>query len=175
VYLRVSSAAADLPAKWCGKIDLEDETGFGLTRRSLLVAGSAGMAAAVFLSPESARASDEAIELIEQLMGGTLAESPRLHLDMPAVFPTGYTVPMTIVVDTPMTEFDHVRQVRVFAPKNPIVEVAGFRFTPLRSVARVSTRIRLAAPQYVVAVAEMNDGAFLMTRTWVDVATNGCT
>jgi sulfur-oxidizing protein SoxY len=25
-----------------------------------------------------------------------------------------------------------------------------------------------------VAVAEMNDGTLLMTKTWVDVATNGC-
>jgi sulfur-oxidizing protein SoxY len=39
----------------------------------------------------------------------------------------------------------------------------------------VSTRIRLAEPQYVLAVAEMNDGALLMTRAWVEVATNGCT
>jgi sulfur-oxidizing protein SoxY len=39
----------------------------------------------------------------------------------------------------------------------------------------VETRIRLAEPQDVVAVAEMNDGTLLMTTTWVEVATNGCT
>ena len=48
-------------------------------------------------------------------------------------------------------------------------------FVPQRSEPRVSTRIRLAEPQNVLAVAEMNDGALLMTRTWVEVATNGCT
>jgi sulfur-oxidizing protein SoxY len=32
----------------------------------------------------------------------------------------------------------------------------------------------LAEPQYVVAVAEMSDGTLLMTKTFVDVATNGC-
>ena len=58
--------------------------------------------------------------------------------------------------------------------RNPIIEVAGFHFIPQRSGARVSTRIRLAKPQYVVAVAEMSDGTLLMTKTWVDVATNGC-
>jgi sulfur-oxidizing protein SoxY len=93
---------------------------------------------------------------------------------MPAVFPNGYTVPLTLEVDTPMTERDHVRNVRIFAPKNPINEVVGFHFAPLRSAPRVSTRIRLAAPQKVIAVAEMNDGAFLMTQTFVKVATNGC-
>lgn len=150
-----------------------EETGtVGMTRRGVLVAGSAGLAAVVLIPPVSA--SGEAIELIERLTGRTLTESDRLRLEMPAVFPTGYTVPMTLEVDSPMTELDHVRHVRVFAPKNPIIEVVGFRFAPLRSAARVSTRIRLAAPQYVVAVAEMSDGAFLMTKTWVDVATDGC-
>lgn len=146
-----------------------------MIRRDVLVVGSAALAAVVLPPPESAWADDEAMELIEGLTGGTLTESNRVRLDMPAAFPTGYTVPLTLEVDSPMTELDHVRQVRVFAPKNPLIEVAGFRFAPLRSVARVSTRIRLSAPQHVVAVAEMNDGAFLMTRTWVHVASNGCT
>ena len=66
------------------------------------------------------------------------------------------------------------KRIRVFAPKNPIVEVASFNFVPRRSTARVSTRIRLAKPQDVVAVAEMSDGTLLMTKTWVDVATDGC-
>jgi sulfur-oxidizing protein SoxY len=93
---------------------------------------------------------------------------------MPAVFPTGYTVPMDLDIESPMTEDDHVKRIRVFAPQNPLIEVAGFSFVPQRSVPRVSARIRLAKPQHVVAVAEMSDGTLLMTKTWVDVATNGC-
>ena len=122
----------------------------------------------------AARAGDEAIELVEQMTRHKTTPSDRLRLLMPSVFPNGYTVPLALDVDSPMTELDHVRQVRIFAPRNPIIEVAGFRFAPLRSVARVSTRIRLAAPQHVVAVAEMNDGVLLRTQTFVDVATNGC-
>jgi len=59
-------------------------------------------------------------------------------------------------------------------PSNPLIEVASFNFVPRRTIAHVSTRIRLAEPQYVVAVAEMSDGTLLMTKTFVDVATNGC-
>jgi sulfur-oxidizing protein SoxY len=44
----------------------------------------------------------------------------------------------------------------------------------LRSIARISTRIRLAGPQFVVAVAEMHDGTLLMAKSFVEVATNGC-
>jgi sulfur-oxidizing protein SoxY len=93
---------------------------------------------------------------------------------MPRTFPNGYTVPLTIEVDSLMTEDDHVRHVRVVAPRNPLIEVATFHFLPQHSQPRVSTRIRLAEPQYVLAVAEMSDGTLQMAKTWVDVATNGC-
>ncbi len=148
----------------------------GLTRREVLMAGCIGSAtlASAFFSPGRARAQDETLELVERLTGQTPTVSDRLHLVMPAVFPTGYTVPMDLKVDSPMTEDDHVKRIRVFAPQNPLIDVASFNFVPQRSMARVSTRIRLAKPQFVVAVAEMNDGTLLMTKTWVDVATNGC-
>jgi sulfur-oxidizing protein SoxY len=148
----------------------------GLTRRDVLMAGSIGSAAlasACFL-PGRARAQDETIKLVKRLTGQTPTISDRLRLVMPAAFPTGYTVPMNLDIDSPMTEDDYVRRIRVFAPKNPLLEVASFNFVPQRSIARVSTRIRLAEPQYVVAVAQMNDNTLLMAQTWVDVATNGC-
>ncbi len=148
----------------------------GLTRRDVLMAGYAGSAAlaSAFFSPERARAQDDTMELVERLTGQTPTVSDRLHLAMPAVFPTGYTVPMDLDIDSPMTEDDHVKRIRVFAPQNPLIEVASFNFVPRRTIAHVSTRIRLAEPQYVVAVAEMSDGTLLMTKTFVDVATNGC-
>ena len=119
-------------------------------------------------------ADNELVAFVRALTGLTATPSDRLHLKMPATFSTGYTVPMDIDMDSPMTEADHVRQVRVFAPQNPIIEIIGFRFVPGRSVVRVSTRVRLAMPQDVVAVAEMSDGTVLMATTFVDVATNGC-
>jgi sulfur-oxidizing protein SoxY len=136
------------------------------------VAGGAGIASVTLASPPDV--SDDAVELIRQLTGKIPTESDRLHLTMPRVFANGYTVPLTFVIDSPMTEADHVRDVRVLAPRNPLITVATFHFVPQRSEPRVSTRIRLAKPQDVLAVAEMNDGTLLMTRTWVEVATNGC-
>jgi sulfur-oxidizing protein SoxY len=150
----------------------EETPATGLTRRELFLTGAAGVAIATIVSPASA--SDDAVELIERLTGKTPTESDRLHLAMPRTFPNGYTVPLTLEIDSPMTESDHVRYVRVLAPRNPLIEVATFHFVPQRSQPRVSTRIRLAEPQYVLAVAEMNDGTLLMTKTWVEVATNGC-
>jgi sulfur-oxidizing protein SoxY len=64
------------------------------------------------------------VELIKQLTGTIPTESDRLHLAIPRVFPNGYTVPLSLEIDTPMTETDHVRHVRVLAPQNPLIEVA---------------------------------------------------
>jgi sulfur-oxidizing protein SoxY len=149
----------------------ENARGDGLTRRLLLAAACVGGAE---LGVGGAWARDDATDLLEQLTGRAPTASDRVRLTMPPVFPNGYTVPLALEVDSPMTESDHVVGVRVFAPRNPLVEVATFRFTPASGLARASTRIRLAQPQHVVAVAELSDGTLLMAKAWVEVATNGC-
>ena len=88
-----------------------------LTRRDVLIAGSAGFAGVALLSPRSARANEEALDLVEQLTGRKATVSDRLHLIMPSDFPTGYTVPISLDIDSPMTEADHATQIRVFAPR----------------------------------------------------------
>ena len=148
------------------------------TRRAVLTAAAtagAGLAGDALISPvDASDTGDDGVTIVKQLAGRTLVESDRIHLVMPRTFPNGYTVPLSLEIDSPMTEADHVRHVRVFAPRNPLIEVARFHFVPRRSEPRVSTRIRLAGPQDVLAVAEMNDGALLMNKTWVEAATNGC-
>jgi len=156
---------------------VEETNTASFTRRAVLTAAAAaggGLAGGVFISPLDASDSDDDVAIIRQLTGKTPVESDRVHLVMPRTFPNGYTVPLSFEIDSPMTEADHVRHVRVFAPRNPLIEVARFYFVPRRSEPRVSTRIRLAEPQYVLAVAEMNDGTLLMSKTWVEAATNGC-
>ena len=146
-----------------------------LTRRTVLtaaVAGSSGLVSATLASPLPP--SDNAVELVKQLTGKTPTVSERLHLMMPREFPNGYTVPLTLAIDSPMTESDHVRQVSVLAPRNPLVAVAAFHFVAQRSEPRISMRIRLAQPQYVLAVAEMNDGTLYTASREVKVTIGGC-
>ncbi len=146
------------------------------TRRRFL-STAAGLGGLLFFLPVKSRADepvDDPFVLVKQLTGMIPVETDRLHLTMPAAFPNGYTVPLSVAFDSPMTEADHVKNIRVLAPRNPLIEVAKFNFTPEISVPRASTRIRLAEPQYVLAIAEMNDGALLLAKTWVSVSTNGC-
>lgn len=145
-----------------------------LTRRHMLTGTIGTFAWALALGPQHAQAAEEIERFVEQWTGRSAMLSNRVKLIMPAEFSTGYTVPMDIAIESPMTEADHVKSVRVFAPKNPLVEVVQFYFVPERSLPRVSTRVRLAAPQHVVALAEMSDGSLLMAKAWVAVATNGC-
>jgi sulfur-oxidizing protein SoxY len=154
---------------------LEETPARGLTRRELFLTSVSGFLTATMASPANASEDpDDAAALINRLTGKTPTESDRLHLVMPRTFPNGYTVPLSLDIDSPMTESDHVRYVRVVAPRNPLIEVATFHFVPQRGQPRLSTRIRLAEPQFVLAFAELSDGTLLMTKTWVEVATNGC-
>ena len=101
---------------------MEEIKRVGFTRRALLTAavgGGAGFAGPTLVSPLNANVSDDAVKLIKQLTGKIPTESDRLHLAMPRVFPNGFTVPLSLEVDTPMTETDHVRYARVLAPRNP--------------------------------------------------------
>ncbi|MGH6948831.1 MAG: thiosulfate oxidation carrier protein SoxY, partial [Kiloniellales bacterium] len=135
---------------------------------------AAGLVGIALAAPRALRAADPEMELATRIFGRAPVRSDRLRLVMPPVFANGYTVPLDLEVESPMTVADHVRSIRVFAPKNPLIEVAGFRFTPQSGRARVSTRIRLAAPQHVVAVAETSDDALLLSTAWVEVSSNGC-
>jgi sulfur-oxidizing protein SoxY len=146
------------------------EPTLGLMRRVVLQAAIIGVPG---LIAAAASAEDDA-DLVKRLIGKTPQPSSRVHLTMPSTFPDGYTVPLTLDVDSPMTEADHVRVVHIIAPRNPIIVTAAFFFTPQSGRAYLSTRIRLAEPQNVLAIAEMSDGAVLMAKTWVKVATNGC-
>ena len=70
----------------------------------------------------------------------------------------GNTVPVTVAVDSPMTADDHVVAIGLFNERNPQSEVATFALGPHNGLARVSTRMRLATSQKVVAVARLSDG-----------------
>jgi sulfur-oxidizing protein SoxY len=58
-----------------------------------------------------------------------------------------------------MAAADHVAAIAIFNEKNPQTDVAVFILGPRAGKAEVSTRIRLATSQRLIAVARMNDGS----------------
>ena len=82
----------------------------------------------------------------------------KVQVRVPAISENGYSVPVAVEVDSPMTRDDHVRQIAVVSEANPLAVIAQFELGPQAALARVNTRVRLADSQRVYAVAEMNNG-----------------
>jgi sulfur-oxidizing protein SoxY len=145
------------------------------SRRQVLTIGAGALAVAGFgatIGP--AQAANDAQDLIKTFTGGKQATESKVRLDVPEIAENGNTVPMTVTVDSPMTDASHVTDVLIVADENPRGGVATFHFSPASGVAEANTRIRLAATQNITAVARMNDGSFFMTSKQVKVTIGGC-
>ena len=147
-----------------------------VTRRRLFVlAAGAGTLAATSVLPRTAFATpEEAAKAIEAFTGGKEPKTGKLTLTAPEIAENGNTVPISISVESPMTEADHVASVTIMAEGNPNPEVATFHFTPMSGKAEATTRIRLAKTQNVVAVAKMSDGSTYTDKKEVKVTIGGC-
>jgi sulfur-oxidizing protein SoxY len=104
-------------------------------------------------------------EAIARVVGNAKVTPGRIALDIPPLVENGNGVPMSVKVDSPMTEADHVEAIHVFNEKNPQPDVITFRLGPRAGRAAASTRIRLADSQTLVAICRMSDGSF-----WSDAA-----
>ncbi|MCS6922061.1 MAG: thiosulfate oxidation carrier protein SoxY [Elioraea sp.] len=146
-----------------------------MSRRTALL-GTAGAVVAITLAPKPASAAlQPATEAaIKKLIGDRKLNEGRITLRLPPIAENGNTIPLTVVVESPMTAGDHVKSVHVFADRNPTPDVASFHLTPAMGRAEVSTRIRLGQTQDVVAVAEMSDGSVFVGRQEVKVTIGGC-
>ena len=144
------------------------------SRRLVLTAASvAALAAAI--APHMALATPATVEAeIKKLLGDRKAADGKIKLDLPAIAENGLVVPLSFDVESPMTEADHVKAVHFFADGNPLPGLATFRFTPACGKASASTRIRLAATQMIICVAEMSNGAVHMAKQEVKVTIGGC-
>jgi sulfur-oxidizing protein SoxY len=145
-----------------------------LDRRQVLAAGAGALATALGVSMTPAYAANNAQDLIKAFTGGKQATEGKVKLDLPEIAENGNTVPMTVSVESPMTEQSHVTDVLVLADGNPNAGVATFHFSPASGVAEANTRIRLATTQNIIAVAKMNDGSFYMASKPVKVTIGGC-
>ena len=145
------------------------------SRREFLggVAAGLGLGAVVTVVPAHAT-PQEMQEAIRKIVGSAPVTKGRVKLELPPLSENGNVVPLTVSVESPMTAADHVRAIHVFTEKNPQPEVATFRMGPRAGRARVSTRIRLADTQAVVAICELSDGSFWSDRAAVVVTLAAC-
>jgi sulfur-oxidizing protein SoxY len=111
---------------------------------------------------------------IAKFTGGKALDKGKISIDLPEIAENGNTVPLSIVVDHPMTEQNHITDILVVADGNPRPGVAAFHFTPLAGKATAATRIRLQSTQNIIVVAKTNGGQFFTDRKQVKVTIGGC-
>lgn len=146
-----------------------------LSRRQVLALAAATAGVGLAAAPRPAVAGpSEAEAMIKTLTGGAAAKNGRVVLTLPQVAENGASVPITVGVDSPMTEADHVKAIHVVADGNPSPGVVSFHFTPDAGKAEASTRMRLAKTQNIRAVAVMSDGSCHQAVQEVKVTIGGC-
>jgi sulfur-oxidizing protein SoxY len=146
------------------------------TRRRFLrdaaaLAGSIGLGLTVrpaAATPETMRAA------IKRVVGEGELRKGKVKLELPPLVENGNVVPLTVSVDSPMTETDYVKAIHVFNERNPLPNVIGVYLGPRAGRATLNTRIRLADTQTITAIAELSDGSFWTDSVEVIVTLAAC-
>jgi sulfur-oxidizing protein SoxY len=146
----------------------------GATRRGMLLAGMAGLGAALIKIEPAAATPDSMKRAIHQVVGEAPVRTGKVKIDVPTLVENGNTVALAIEVESPMTKDDHVKAIHVFNEKNPLPNVISAHLGPRAGRAKVSTRFRLADTQTIVAVAELSDGSFWSASADVIVTLAAC-
>jgi sulfur-oxidizing protein SoxY len=97
-----------------------------------------------------------------------------ISLSLPLLADNGHLVPLSLKVDSPMTEESHVTHVYLLSQLNPAPLMAMFVLGPWNGKAELSMRVRLSGTQMVVALARMSDGNFRYASRQVSVTEAAC-
>jgi sulfur-oxidizing protein SoxY len=141
-------------------------------RRNLLRAAF-GAGAYVMLRPLAAT-PDTLDGAIAAFTKGAKVGTGRITIEVDPLVENGNSVPILITAASPMTAKDHVKSIAIFNEKNPARDVAIFRFGPAAGRAKITTRVRLATTQKLVAVAEMSDGTYWSSSAEAIVTLAAC-
>jgi sulfur-oxidizing protein SoxY len=139
------------------------------TRRAFL----AGAGAILVVRPAQATPASMAAA-IRQIAGDAAVKPGKIKLNIPPLVENGNAVAITVTVDSPMTATDHVKSIHVFTEKNPQPNVISTKLGPRAGRAEISTRIRLADTQQVVAICELSDGSFWSDKVDVILTLSAC-
>ena len=98
----------------------------------------------------------------------------RVTLSLPMLADNGHMVPLSLKVESPMTEASHITHVYLISQRNPVPLMAKFVMGPWSGRADLSTRVRLSGNQSVVALARLSDGNFIYDVQEVVVTEAAC-
>src|SRR5437773_6068028 len=115
---------------------LGDNMMLRLDRRQVLgVSAGALASAALGATVSPAAAANDSADLIKKFTGGKAATEGKVKLDLPEIAENRNTVPLTVSVESPMTEQSYVSDVLIVADGNPNGGMVTFHFSPASGVA----------------------------------------
>lgn len=117
---------------------------------------------------------EEMTQAIAAYTQGAKPQKARVSIDIAKLIDNGNAVPITVRVDSPMTEQEHVTDIAIFNEKNPLPDVVRFQLTAASGKAEISTRIRLATSQSITALARTSDGQWWQQSIDVIVTLAAC-
>jgi sulfur-oxidizing protein SoxY len=113
-------------------------------------------------------------QMMEPLTQGARVLEQDVKWVAPVLADNGTLVPVTVQVQSPMTPQDHVTHLYLLSQRNPVTRMAVFHLGPWNGRAEVSTRLRLAGTQQVVALARLSNGEFRYGQMEIIVTESAC-
>ena len=113
-------------------------------------------------------------DMVQPIVKGAPIVNKDVSLEAPLLADNGSLVPVQIQVAHPMTAQDHVTHIYLLSQRNPVTQMAVFHLGPWNGRAEVSTRVRLAGTQQVVALARLSNGEFRFNTTEVVITESAC-
>jgi sulfur-oxidizing protein SoxY len=145
----------------------------GLNRRQAVAALGLGSIVVTLLPIDASATAADANKLLSELVKGQ-PKAGKITIKTQEIAENGNTVPVTVTVESPMSANDYVKAIHVVSDGNPLPAVASFMLSPASGKAEVYFRMRMAATQNIIAVAEMSDGSSWSAAREVKVTIGGC-
>ena len=113
-------------------------------------------------------------EMVRPYVQSQELKKERVTLSLPMLADNGHMVPLSLKIDSPMTEASHITHVYLISQRNPVPLMAKFVMGPWSGRADLSTRVRLSGNQSVIALARLSDGNFIYDVQEVVVTEAAC-
>ncbi len=113
-------------------------------------------------------------QLYGPITGGRTPMQGRVSVLTPRLADNGLSVPLSVRVDSPMSEADHVQRLVLLSNRNPRPVIAEFELGPWSGKAEVATRVRLNGSQEVMALVQTSDGRWWRGTAEVEVTESAC-
>jgi len=113
-------------------------------------------------------------DMVQPIVKGAILLNKDLQIEAPLLADNGSLVPIQIQVQSSMSAQDHVTHIYLLSQRNPVTQMAVFQLGPWNGRAEVSTRVRLAGTQEVLALARLSNGEFRYKQMEIIVTESAC-